>query len=96
MELVDTYGFGHILYEMTYGQPLLMSSSKQDFSDCADREIRGILEITLASDVLNKSGPPTISQLLEIPYIRIFYSIKEEIFYKKLYNYQIDSSKTPM
>ncbi len=68
MELVDVYGFGHVLYEMVYGQPLLTASSRQEFNDCPDREVRALLETILLTDVLNKNGPPTINQLLELPY----------------------------
>lgn len=68
MEQVDVYGFGHVLYEMVYGQQLLSFSSKSDFNDCPDREIKSILEMILATETLNKTGPPTISQLLELPY----------------------------
>ena len=62
------YGFGHVLYEMTYGAPLVTVGSKIDFNDCPDREIKQLLDILLVDDVLQKSGLPTISQLLEMPY----------------------------
>lgn len=75
MELADVYGFGHILYEMVYGQPLVTSSSKSDFNDCSDHEIKSILEMILLTDVLTKSGVPTINQLLELPY-NYFFSMK--------------------
>jgi len=68
MELVDVYGFGHVLYEMTYGVPLLTASSKLNFHDCPIPEVKEILELILFDDVLSKKGPPTIDQLLEMPF----------------------------
>ena len=68
MELVDVYGFGHVLYEMTYGVPLLTASSKLNFHDCPIPEVQEILELILLDDVLSKKGPPTIDQLLEMPF----------------------------
>ena len=64
------YGFGHVLYEMTYGAPLLISSSKIDFNDCPNREIKELLDILLVDDVLSKTGLPTIDQLLEMPFFK--------------------------
>ena len=66
LELVDVYGFGHVLYEMTYGEPLLTDSSKLDFNTCPNREIKAILDSILVEEVL-KNGIPTINELLELP-----------------------------
>ena len=53
---------------MTYGAPLLTTSSKLDFSDCPEREVKELLDILLVDDVLSKNGLPTINQLLEMPF----------------------------
>lgn len=66
IELVDVYGFGHILYEMIYGEPMLHGSTRTEFEDCENIEIRKILEMLLTDEGL-KAGMPTISQLLEMP-----------------------------
>lgn len=76
LELVDVYGFGHVLYEMVYGQPLLTAGSKQDFADCPDLEIKSVLDMILRADVLAKTGPPTIAQLLELPFVVFFKLIR--------------------
>lgn len=55
---------------MTYGAPLLTSSSKIDFNDCPNREIKELLDILLVDDVLSKTGLPTINQLLEMPFFK--------------------------
>jgi PX domain-containing protein kinase-like protein len=67
MENVDVYGYGHLLYEMIYGEP--MNKSTQDtFPNCPFLEIRNILESILSKNALSKTGLPTISQLLALPY----------------------------
>jgi PX domain-containing protein kinase-like protein len=70
MEQVDVYGFGHVLYEMYYGQQMLASSSKLDFNDCTNRELKHVLDLILSEDLLVKQGPPTLSQLLELPFFK--------------------------
>lgn len=66
MELFDVYGFGHILYEMVYGEPLITASCRKDFNDCSNREIKQVLDLLLVEDVL-RNGLPTINDLLELP-----------------------------
>lgn len=51
---------------MAYGEPLLDNSSKIDFDDCSNTEIRQLLEILLSEEAL-KNSLPTINQLLEMP-----------------------------
>ena len=68
MELLDVYGLGHVLFELTYGEPLLSGSCKSSFADCENHEIRQMLEILLGEDGL-KSGLPTINELLGINFI---------------------------
>jgi len=69
LELVDVYGLGHILYELTYGEPLLTSSCRTNFSDCDNHEIKQMLEILLGENGL-KSGLPTLSELLEMSFFK--------------------------
>lgn len=52
---------------MIYGAPLVTSSSRKDFEDCEDRELRALLELLLSDNSLSKKGLPTIDELLEIP-----------------------------
>jgi PX domain-containing protein kinase-like protein len=73
LELVDVYGFGHILYEMIYGESLVMSSSRTDFADCPNEQVKKILELILLEETLNKSGPPTINELLEMDFFKNVY-----------------------
>jgi len=54
---------------MAYGEPLLVSSSKLDFSDCPNSEIRKLLELLLTEEAL-KNGLPTVNQLLEMPFFK--------------------------
>ena len=68
MESADVYGFGHVLYEMAYGAPMLTASSKLNFHDCPVPELKDLLDILLLDDVLSKTGPPTIAHLLEMPF----------------------------
>ncbi len=70
LEMVDVYGFGHVLYELVYGQPLLTASYKVDFNDCPHRELKQVLDMILVEEVLAKSGPPTINQLLELSFFK--------------------------
>ena len=60
------YGFGHVLYELTYGEPLLNASFKKDFNDCRFTEIKPVLDILLSEEAL-RNGLPTINELLEMP-----------------------------
>lgn len=61
------YGLGHILYEMAYGAPLITSSSRRDFEDCENKELKALLELLLSDDMLAKKSLPAIDELLEIP-----------------------------
>jgi hypothetical protein len=65
--MVDVYGFGHVLYELVYGQALVTASAKLDFNDCPHREVKQVLDMILVEDVLVKNGVPTLAQLLELP-----------------------------
>ncbi len=64
------YGFGHVLYELVYGQALVTTSAKVDFNDCPHREMKQVLDMILVEEVLGKSGPPTINQLLELSFFK--------------------------
>jgi hypothetical protein len=54
---------------MVYGEPLVTGSCKKDFNDCANREIKQILDLLLCEDVL-KTSLPTINELLEMPFFK--------------------------
>ena len=66
MENIDVYGFGLVLYEMIYGEPI-NKSTQDTFPNCPFLEIRNILESILSKNALGKNGLPTISQLLALP-----------------------------
>ena len=70
LEQVDVYGFGHVLYELAYGPGLFTSSGKLDFNDCLHRDLKQVLDLILVEDVLARNGPPTIVQLLELPFFK--------------------------
>ncbi|RNA24938.1 PX domain-containing kinase isoform X2 [Brachionus plicatilis] len=70
IEQVDVYGLGHILYEMSYGAPLITSSSRRDFEDCENKELKALLELLLSDDMLAKKSLPAIDELLEIPFFK--------------------------
>jgi hypothetical protein len=67
IELVDVYGFGLVLYEMIYGEQMMLSGTKTDFNDCPMREFKPLLDLLLCDDAISKNGLPTINQLLEMP-----------------------------
>ncbi len=64
MEKVDVYGFGHLLYEMVYMEPL-NASFRENFDDCPFFELKGLFEMILTSNAL-KNELPTLSHLLEL------------------------------
>ncbi|KAG1661293.1 PX domain-containing protein kinase-like protein [Nymphon striatum] len=62
IEAIDVYSFGHVLYEMTFGIPLLSSTCDTFPENCPD-DLRDILESILTPDAC-KNGMPTINNLL--------------------------------
>lgn len=63
MEAVDIYSFGHLLYEMTFGNPL-NAASKDDFPHTVPPQIKAVLESILTTEAC-KTKMPTIDELLE-------------------------------
>ncbi|XP_071816686.1 PX domain-containing protein kinase-like protein isoform X2 [Apostichopus japonicus] len=65
MQAVDVYCFGHLLYEMTFGNPL-NAASKDDFPHTVPPQIKDVLESILTTEAC-KTKMPTIDELLENP-----------------------------
>lgn len=62
---VDVYSFGHVLYEMAFGRPLLEATcSELPYCEAA---LKSLLEIILSPEAL-KQDLPTVSHLLEHPF----------------------------
>ncbi|XP_046662026.1 PX domain-containing protein kinase-like protein [Homalodisca vitripennis] len=65
LEAVDVYCFGHVLYEMTFGNPLHESVCDNLPPNCPPI-IRPVLESILSSGAC-KSGMPSLEMLLALP-----------------------------
>ncbi|XP_031561283.1 PX domain-containing protein kinase-like protein [Actinia tenebrosa] len=66
-ESEDVYCFAHVLYEMTFGEPLKMSTISQLPPTCPN-DLRTILESILKDEPLTKKGLPSVTELLESPF----------------------------
>ncbi|KAL5013246.1 hypothetical protein ScPMuIL_007516 [Solemya velum] len=64
-ESIDVYSFGHVLYEMTFGQQL-REATCDEFPPSCPAEIRSVLEAILSTEAC-KNGIPTVSDLLLHP-----------------------------
>ncbi|XP_011646169.1 PX domain-containing protein kinase-like protein isoform X1 [Pogonomyrmex barbatus] len=62
---VDVYSFGHVLYEMAFGRPLLEATCS-DLSHC-EANLKNLLEVILSPEAL-KQDLPTVIRLLEHPF----------------------------
>ncbi|KAF7995497.1 hypothetical protein HCN44_006604 [Aphidius gifuensis] len=62
---VDVYSFGHVLYEMTFGRPLLEATCN-DLSHYDDK-LKNLLEIILSPEAL-KQDLPVFTKLIEHPF----------------------------
>lgn len=69
------YAFGHVVYEMTFGRPLLESTFGNS-SDLPlnDSKLKNLLEVILSHEAL-KQDLPTLAQLLEHPF---FADVRQE------------------
>ncbi|KAM4652833.1 PX domain-containing protein kinase-like protein isoform 3-T3 [Discoglossus pictus] len=65
LEGIDVHGFGHLLYEMTYGRPP-DSIPMDQFPPAPSMSIAPVLESILSSEAC-KCGMPSVSQLLQMP-----------------------------
>ncbi|KAL6435543.1 hypothetical protein ACFW04_005482 [Cataglyphis niger] len=59
---VDVYSFGHVLYEMAFGRPLLEATCSE-LPHC-EANLKNLLEVILSPEAL-KQDLPTVSRLLE-------------------------------
>ncbi|XP_012284246.1 PX domain-containing protein kinase-like protein [Orussus abietinus] len=62
---VDVYSFGHVLYEMAFGRPLLEATCSE-LPRC-DSGLKNLLEVILFPEAL-KQDLPTVPRLLEHPF----------------------------
>ncbi|XP_011872170.1 PREDICTED: PX domain-containing protein kinase-like protein isoform X1 [Vollenhovia emeryi] len=62
---VDVYSFGHVLYEMAFGRPLLEATCS-DLPHC-EANLKNLLEVILSPEAL-KQDLPTVIRLLEHPF----------------------------
>ncbi|XP_011493895.1 PREDICTED: PX domain-containing protein kinase-like protein isoform X2 [Ceratosolen solmsi marchali] len=67
---VDVYAFGHVLYEMAFGRPLLEATiGSSDLPHC-DSKLKNLLELILSHEAL-KQDLPMIAQLMEHPFFEV-------------------------
>ncbi|XP_016839498.1 PX domain-containing protein kinase-like protein isoform X1 [Nasonia vitripennis] len=67
---VDVYAFGHVLYEMAFGRPLLEATiGSSDLPHC-DSKLKNLLEVILSHEAL-KQDLPTVAQLMEHPFFEV-------------------------
>ncbi|XP_056293001.1 PX domain-containing protein kinase-like protein isoform X3 [Pseudoliparis swirei] len=64
-ESIDVFGFGHLLYEMTYGRPPDAVPVDQ-YPDVPDSAVASVLQSILSTEAC-KNGMPTVSQLIQTP-----------------------------
>ncbi|XP_032671347.1 PX domain-containing protein kinase-like protein isoform X2 [Odontomachus brunneus] len=62
---VDVYSFGHVLYEMAFGRPLLEATCSE-LPHC-EANLKNLLEVILSPEAL-KQDLPTVARLLEHPF----------------------------
>ncbi|XP_043287055.1 PX domain-containing protein kinase-like protein isoform X2 [Venturia canescens] len=63
---VDVYSFGHVLYEMAFGRPLLEATCNE--LSHSDPNLKNLLEVILSREAV-KQDLPTFANLLEHPFL---------------------------
>ncbi|XP_078342522.1 PX domain-containing protein kinase-like protein isoform X2 [Oculina patagonica] len=66
-EAEDVYCFAHVLYEMAFGEPL-RSSTLHDVPPNCPLQLRSVLLSILNDEACNKTGLPSVSDLLANPF----------------------------
>lgn len=66
-EAEDVYCFAHLLYEMAFGEAL-RSSTPQDVPPNCPSQLRSVLLSILSDEACNKTGLPTVTDLLANPF----------------------------
>ncbi|EDO48255.1 predicted protein [Nematostella vectensis] len=66
-ESEDVYCFAHVLYEMAFGEPL-RTSVIHEVPPTSSPDLKSILESILTEEVVNKSGLPSVEDLLNLPF----------------------------
>uniref|UniRef100_A0A3B3Z9T6 Uncharacterized protein n=1 Tax=Periophthalmus magnuspinnatus TaxID=409849 RepID=A0A3B3Z9T6_9GOBI len=76
-ESIDVFSFGLVLFEMTYGWPP-DSVPIDQFSDVPHPTVGSVLQSLLSSEAL-KFGLPSVSALLQTPYVTVPSRLKEAL-----------------
>ncbi|XP_076330698.1 PX domain-containing protein kinase-like protein isoform X2 [Tachypleus tridentatus] len=82
LQNVDTYSFGHLVYEMTFGSPCLRPTCNSFPPECP-AELRSILEATISTEAC-KNGLPSVSHLLMHPFFANMSNVGQEKVHLKV------------
>ncbi|XP_022257560.1 PX domain-containing protein kinase-like protein [Limulus polyphemus] len=82
LQNVDTYSFGHLVYEMTFGS-LCLTPTCNSFPPECPAELRSILEATISTEAC-KNGLPSVSHLLLHPFFANLSNVGQEKVHLKV------------